>query len=520
MNSLISSTERNRPVVIGAGIGGLATGLRLAIAGCRPIILERSAEVGGKAHRVPVGEGLLVDGGPTVMTMLPVFEELYAAAGERFQEHVQLSKAEILARHFWDGSDHFDLFADLDRATEEVRRFAGAREAEGFVRFHDYAAQIYESVKDLFIYAPKPSPVKMLGRLGFSMIPTMIRASVHRKMWPAIAEYFQDERLRQLYGRYATYAGNNPFLTPATFNLIAAVEQQGVWRVQGGIHALAESMRSLIIARGGVVETESEVEELLVQKRRVVGVRLRDQRVIQSEQVVFNGDVQALSAGRLGESARAAVRSYPKRERSLSALTLCAAVDAPRAPLLHHNVYFSRDYRQEFRELESGQLPVDPTIYLCAQDRGDQSPSQSAERDASQPERLFALINAPARGDEGAPKAEEIERCQDQLMTTLQSLKVKIRRDHSVWTTPQKWDQRFPHSGGAIYGMVTRRWDSNLKRMGARSKLKGLYLAGGTVHPGAGVPMAAISGKIAADAVIQDSPLIERSPTMAISGGI
>ena len=506
-----------RPVVIGAGIGGLTAALRLAIDGRRPVVLERADQVGGKAHQVrldaPDGsprEPVFIDGGPTVMTMLNVFESLFADAGCTLQDRITIEPAQVLARHFWPDGSLLDLPADLDEAVESIRTFAGDAEADGFMRYHRYAARIYESVQDIFIFAPKPSPLAMM-KLAPTVLPRLIRADLRRTMWTALKSHFKDERLRQLFGRYATYTGNNPFMTPATFNLVAAVEQRGVWRVRGGIKALADALRDLIIERGGEVITGVEVAELESERGHVARVRLANGDVIKTDAVIFNGDVQALSAGLLGASPRRALPAYPKRERSLSALTLCAFAEMRDAPLLHHNVWFSADYRAEFEALERGVLPPDPTIYICAQDRGDtpvaaHTPSTSG----AAPERLFALVNAAARADLSPLSPEELSPCQTTVIEALRTLKVKTPLARAHWTTPSAWASRFPATGGAIYGRATRHWYSNLSRRGAETPLKGLYLAGGSVHPGAGVPMVALSGEIAARQLIRDHSLITR----------
>ena len=536
-----SSKDSERPLIIGGGIGGLTAALRLAIKGLRPIVLERADTVGGKAHQIDLSQCLAnrvtsndpinmsIDGGPTVMTMIHIFEELFSDAGANLYERLDITPAEVLARHFGRDGSQLDLFTDFDASYQAIKDFAGSSEANGFTLYHRYADQIYQSVSDIFIYSEKPSPLKMVSKMGLSILPRMLKADVHRKMWRSLSQYFKDDRLRQLFGRYATYAGNNPFMTPGTFNLIAAVEQNGVWRVRGGILALANALQDLIIRHGGEVRTSVDVSNIYSDHGRITGVWIKGEGLLKSSQVIFNGDVQALSSGLLGESVQTAVKAYPKRERSLSALTLCAMADMRKAPLIHHNVWFSDNYREEFESIESGRLPSDPTVYICAQDRGDQikrdpqppldihnksdeapmSKHSVSDSVSSHYERLFALVNAPARSDYSPLKPEEILTCQVTVNRILKQLEVTPSPIIQQWTTPTNWAERFPASGGAIYGRATRRWDSNLKRMGAKTKLKGLYLTGGSVHPGAGVPMAAISGNIAAAQLINDCALIE-----------
>jgi 1-hydroxycarotenoid 3,4-desaturase len=442
--------------------------------------------------------------------MLPVFENLFEGVGAQLEERVTLTRSEILARHFWSEGGRLDLHANLDQSYEAIRQFTGQREADGFLKFHKYAQAIYESVQDVFIYAPKPSPMRVIKQLGLSVMPRMLKADVQRTMWRSLKRFFRDPRLLQLFGRYATYAGNNPFICPATFNLIANVEQQGVWRVKGGIKALADAIADLVIERGGELQTNCHVDEILINEGRATGVRLSNGEELHASSVIFNGDVQALSQGALGDQARAAVRPYPAHERSLSALTLCAAIDARHAPLSHHNVFFSDDYYTEFAQLESGHLPDDPTLYLCAQHRGDESLSSPVSPDQSRAphfEPALALVNAPATADYAPLSTEELDQCKAYTLSLLERHQITPDPQRAIWRTPRGWSSLFPHSGGAIYGMASKKWDSTLRRPGAQTRVQGLYLTGGSVHPGAGVPMATLSGMIAASQLHMDSPL-------------
>ena len=167
----------NRPVIIGAGIGGLCAALDLAIRGYRPIVLEKGCRIGGKMDPVVVGD-TEVDGGPTVLTMTWVFEELFARAGARLDDYVHLSPAKRLARHFWPDTSQLDLFSDFDRSREAIKAFAGAKEADGFVRYHQYAREIFNNVDDVFIRAPKPTPWGVMKTLGVRAIPDF-SASTH-----------------------------------------------------------------------------------------------------------------------------------------------------------------------------------------------------------------------------------------------------------------------------------------------------------------------------------------------------
>jgi 1-hydroxycarotenoid 3,4-desaturase len=212
----------------------------------------------------------------------------------------------------------------------------------------------------------------------------------------------------------------------------------------------------------------------------------------------------------LGPAARRAAAPVAERNRSLSAVTWCLAARCEGFPLVRHNVVFSADYRAEFDDLFARRrLPRVPTTYICAQDRGDEglaSPGGAGGRGAHAPppagaERLLVLVNAPATG--GLPETE-IETCERTVFALLDRAGLKLTPEASLRTTPREFAALFPATGGALYGRATHGWQASFLRPGARSAIPGLYLAGGGAHPGAGVPMAAMSGRLAAEALIAD----------------
>lgn len=221
-----------RVIVIGAGIGGLAAALTLAAAGLDVTVLERADRVGGKMRSVPVG-GSAIEAGPTVFTMRWVFDELFEEAGTSLEAEIGLRPASLLARHAWSGRERLDLFADVATSADAIAAFAGPREAEGYRRFCARAAEVYRTLEGPFIRADRPSPVDLAQRVGLAGIGSLWRIQPFATLWSALGEYFRDPRLRQLFGRYATYCGASPFEAPATLMLVAHVEQVGVWTVEG-----------------------------------------------------------------------------------------------------------------------------------------------------------------------------------------------------------------------------------------------------------------------------------------------
>jgi 1-hydroxycarotenoid 3,4-desaturase len=321
-------------------------------------------------------------------------------------------------------------------------------------------------------------------------------------MWSALSGYFRTPELRQLFGRYATYTGSSPFEAPATLNLIAHVESQGVWRVTGGMSALARALEDLARGLGVELVFGADIASIDVRSGRVAGVVTRDGSRFPAHAVIANTDVSAL--GRLLGGSSRAPRATPPKERSLSAVTWACAGTASGFPLLHHNVFFSDDCTGEFHALfTERRMPATPTVYVCAQGLG----------------RFFTIINAPATGDEPSRWNEtEQRRCEEATSMALERAGLSIRATASEWTTPRDFEARFPTSGGALYGPAARGALSSFSREGARTKIRGLYLAGGSVHPGPGLPMVSLSGQLAASCVREDLASIAPSRAVVTSG--
>jgi 1-hydroxycarotenoid 3,4-desaturase len=503
-------------VVIGAGVGGLVAALELATAGFDVTVVERAAVPGGKLREMAVG-GANVDSGPTVFTMRRVFEEIFAAAGASLSDHLTLRPAETLARHAWTAEQRLDLFADVERTAEAIGSFAGAAEARRYGSFCDTARRIYTTLDEPYIRAEASGPLGLMRAVGLRGLADLWNIRPYASMWRALGDHFHDPRLRQLFGRYATYCGSSPFLAPATLMLLAHVERDGVWLVDGGMQRIAVALAGLAASHGAKFRYGTEVAEVMLEGGRATGVRLADGECLHADAVVVNADVAALAGGHLGSAASRAVAPQPAKRRSLSALTWTMLADAEDFPLLRHNVFFSGAYAAEFKDiLQRARLPSSPTVYVCAQDRGglDSATPRGAER-------LLCIVNAPANGDSRPFTSSEIKQCEASTFAQLArcGLNLKQTAESTRVTSPARFNQLFPGTGGALYGRASHGWRASFQRPGSRSRIAGLYLAGGSTHPGPGVPMAALSGRLAAAALTADRASTGRSRTVAMPGG-
>ncbi len=497
-------------VIIGAGMGGLGAAIDLAGKGVPVTLVEKASTPGGKMRTIDVA-GQAIDAGPTVMTLRSAFDDLFEEAGSSFEDHVGLITAERLARHAWDGTDTFDLYADPNESVEEVHRFFGSKQALLFRRFLKDGAKLYDALTANFLLQEQTGPVGLTTRMLMNNPGGALTLRPFSTLWSALGDYFPDKRLRQLFGRYATYCGASPWNAPATLMMIAELEQRGVWYVKGGMSKLAQGMARFAEQLGAEIRYNSPVDEIIVEGGRARGVRLEGGEVIRGRAVLSNGDPDALRTGLLGEEAQSALPKV-KMDRSLSALVWTATGMSSGFEPDRHNVIFSPNYADEFACLfKDRRIPDDPTIYICAQDRG-----AGSERDG--PERFLILINAPADGDTHSYTAEETDPWLDLTLNRMRACGLSLDIEAVTTTGPDGFAKLCPGSGGAIYGRALHGWQSAFQRPGARSKIPGLYLAGGGTHPGPGVPTSMLSGRTAARSILADLASMPRYHRAGIAG--
>ncbi len=520
----LATSAAPRVLVVGAGVGGLCAAARLAHQGLDVQVLERSAAPGGKMGQVWV-DGQALDSGPTVLTMRWVFDALFDSLGQSLDRHLALQPCAVLARHRWGANEQLDLSADLATSLAAIESFSSAAEAARYAAFCERAETVYRTLLRSFLCNSLPTPLSLTWRVlreqGLAGLGGLLRMAPFTTLWRALGQHFADPRLQQLFGRYATYCGTSPFNAPATLMLVAHVEREAVWQVPGGLHRLAQVLARCAQQQGARLRYGCEVQRLLLHDGRVSGVALANGETLQAEAVLFNGDAQALGQGLLGPALREALGRPVAPAPSLSALTWHLQAQTQGMALSHHNVFFAppAGYRGEFDAIAQGRLPADPTVYLCAQDR--QATAGDAPHDDA-PERLMLLVNAPPQSAGASLSNQDIATCEQRMWARLQQAGLNLRPTGQapVLTTPQDFAARFPGSHGALYGPASPGWRASFQaRPDGRTPVPGLYLAGGTVHPGPGVPMAALSGQRAAALIAQALASTRRFHPVLTPGG-
>lgn len=427
--------------VVGAGVGGLAAAIELAGAGHEVTVFERAAQPGGKCARREAG-GYTWDAGPSLLTMPWVFGDL----------DVELERVEPVTRYeFADGST-LELSADLPRALSALDAWSPGS-ATDWMRFLSVCASMWRA-SERFLTGPPPFPPR---RPQPGEPPPDPRDALAVKPWWTLRDLARhtarDPRLQTVIERFATYAGADPRRAPAALAVAGYVEHAfGAWHPRGGMYALVEAMVRKLDALGGVLELDRPVERIHVAHGRVWGVET-DRGAFVADAVVTDVDERVVRTKLLGKRAR-------RRTPSLSGLALLLGVDDP-APA-HHRILFPADYDAEFDDVFThGRMPRDPTLYVCA------PPGQG----------WFVLVNAPA-----APA--DWDATQQQVIDRLGVAPSVVER-----VTPADL-------GGPIYGAAPHGRLGAMRRPGNRIRgVDGLWLTGGTVHPGGGLPLVTLGGR-------------------------
>jgi 1-hydroxycarotenoid 3,4-desaturase len=430
------------------------------------------------------------------LTLPEVFDDVFAAAGQRFDDAVQLLSPEPAFHYAFADGTELDLPSDLEASIDAVGQQLSSRAAVEYRAYLQHAEAIWQAAAPHFVFAEAPSFGRLL-KLGPRRWSSFARVDALSSLERSIARFVSDPYLRDIFRRFATYNGSDVRKAPGTLGCIAHVELAlGARGVRGGLHALAVALERAATAVGVEFEFGVSVVEVLLTGGKASGVRCQDGRRLLAEQVLLNADVGALQDGLLASADRAG-SPWRRGLPSMSAYT--GVVRARRrAGRPAHAVAFPSDYLQEFVDIfDRGRTPEDPAIYVCA---GEVAHGREGWPNH---EPLFVMINAPAVSERTLLESEDVVR---ERMSALLVRRGIIESDDAFvwWRTPEDLATAFPGSRGALYGEAFHGPWAAFRRPDNRDRaVAGLFLASGSAHPGGGVPLAAQSGKQAAFAILK-----------------
>ncbi|WP_430779842.1 phytoene desaturase family protein [Actinoplanes sp. G11-F43] len=471
-------------VVIGAGVGGMAAALRLARAGHRVTVYERSAEVGGKLA-VYERDGFRFDTGPSLLTLPQVFEEL-----ELGLEPVPLDP---VVRHVFPDGTVLDSSSDHGVFLERIGAALGPEAAADWDRFWRRAARIWRASWDSVLR--RPVSAASLARMSWR-VPDLLAIAPGRSLRSLGRRHLRDPRLRMMLDRYATYTGTDPRRAPAALAAIPYAElAHGGWYLPGGLGTLSGALRAEIDRAGVRVVTRAEVAAVQADDQRVRGILLSSGEHVPADVVVSNVDALTLYRDLLPSPGRLTGLA----DRSLGGFVLLLGVRGHTPELAHHTVFFPRDYDAEFDAIFPGPgrraRPVDdPAVFVTRADDPAVHPAGG--------EAWFVLVNTPRHGTGWSAvdwrRPGLADAYADRILSVLaqRGVDVRDRLEFVETRTPADLAESAAAPGGAIYGTA-----GGLLRPANRGPVAGLHLVGGSVHPGGGLPMVALSARIVADEI-------------------
>ncbi|MCY7374387.1 MAG: phytoene desaturase [Pyrinomonadaceae bacterium] len=483
-------------IVIGAGLGGLSAAIRLAKSGFDVTVSEKNETVGGKVNSVEA-DGYKFDTGASLLTMRHVFEDLFNFCGKRLEDYLEIVALDPICRYFWTDRTVFDASSNIEKTEREIERIAPP-DVGNFARYLADSQRKYEIAEKTFLAHSLNDLPKLLRP---KYLKDLLAISSLKTLDKHNAGYFQSEKLRQLFNRFATYNGSSPYETPATFALVPFVEfGLGAWYVRGGIYEIPQALAKLADESGVKIRLNCAVEKIIVENEKAVGVLLENGETLRSDFVVANSDAIETYRNLLDEKFFS--KKLERREPSCSGFVLLLGVKKKFPQLAHHNIFFSDDYKAEFDALFKDLRPaMNPTIYICATSRTDETQSPDGC------ENLFVLVNAPYTSEKTDWQIEA-KNYRDLIIKKLENfgledLEKSIEFERII--TPADFEKKYRTNRGSIYGVSSNGIFSAFWRVPNRAKnVKNLYFVGGATHPGGGMPLVLLSGKMACELISRE----------------
>lgn len=490
-----------RVAVIGGGLGALSGAICLAQLGFCVQLFEKNPKIGGKVNEVVLGN-YRFDTGASLLTMPFIIDELFDFAGFSRSDYLDFMPIDPICRYFFADGSVMDASADKAKMKAAIKQLSPADE-EAYESFLEYAERIHMLTSEIFMFTPIHELKKLMK---FRYLRTLFRLhqiDPFRTVHQSVSRFFSDPRLIQLFDRYATYNGSDPFQAPATLNIIPYVEYGlGGYYIKGGIYRLVNALEMVARERGVQIHTSVKIEKIYQDGKYVNGVRANGQKIC-TDYVLCGADAVIAYDELIDESPNQR-KKLNRLEPSLSGMVFLWGVKNNHPQLEHHNIIFSSDYSAEFRQIfKHRQVPDEPTIYIAITSKTDAAHAPTGG------ENWFVLLNMPYLAP-GQMWEKEKVRMRSFVLARLRQMGLDIedRIEEEQIYTPKDFSELYASNQGSIYGISSNSKTTAFKRFPNRSRvLNRLYFAGGSVHPGGGIPLVILSGKMAATLIAADHGL-------------
>jgi phytoene desaturase len=476
-------------IIIGSGVGGLATAVRLARRGYRVKVFEANHSYGGKATKIEK-DGFFWGFGPSLFTLPELLDELFVLCGRKPEDYYKYHKIDPICRYFFSDGTRLNAYADRQKFAAEIETVT-SEPAEHVIAHLDKIKRVYYLTKDIFLFKSVHKACSYLNLKPFKALFHINDIGINTNLNKVNQQTFKDPRIVQLFNRYATYNGSDPYIAPATLNVIAHPEyNQGAYFLDGGMPDLSRSLYQLATELGVDFIFNSTVGKIEIKDKAAVGVVVNGQ-FHKADIVASNMDVVYTYRKLIPE--QKAPERILKQPKSTSAIIFYWGINRTFPELDLHNIFFSGDYPQEFHYLTEKKLIYhDPTVYIFI------SKKYQPQHAPDGKENWFTLINVPH--DAGQNWDELVAEARKNIMTKLnQSLGVDIEPliVSETINYPKSIEAQTLSYLGSLYGNASNnKYAAFLRHPNFSSKIKNLYFCGGSVHPGGGVPLCLLSAKI------------------------
>lgn len=483
-----------KAIVIGAGIGGLATALRLRKKGFHVHVYEANSYAGGKLHAITLGN-YRFDLGPSLFTMPHLVDELFRLFGKDPKTGFDYIQKQTICNYFWEDGTRFTATATPSEFCREAAETFNESE-ERISRYLENSKSKYDLTASLFLERSLHKLDTYLSADTLKAILGLGQLDLSNSLNGVNHKYFSNPKLVQLFNRYATYNGSSPFITPGIMSMIPHLEMHyGTFLPKGGMHEISQSLFRLAREVGVTFHFNQKVSAINVTQGKATGIRI-DGEQVNADLVVSNMDVMPTYRKLLPEEP--APEKTLKQERSSSAMIFYWGIEREFPELDLHNILFSDDYRKEFEYIfNKKDIIDDPTIYINITSKDE--PGDAPEGH----ENWFVMINAP--GNYGQDWEALIHRTKEVILQKIQRiLGVDIRphiREEFI-LDPRGIEANTSSYRGALYGAASNnRFAAFLRHPNFSNRIKNLYFCGGSVHPGGGIPLCLLSAKIVDDLI-------------------
>lgn len=493
---------KKKIIVIGAGVGGLATAVRLQSQGYDVTIYEKFDRVGGKMNLI-AGDGYNFDLGPTIVMMPEVYEDVFKFAGVNPKDYIPMEKIEPMYSLYYDDGDKLKVTTDYVEMNKMLEGIS-YNDAQGF---YEYIAEIYRRylvAKDDFIERSFRGPKDFYNPYT---IKQTFKLKTFDSAYHTISKYLEDDKLRKMLSFQTLYIGISPYNGPSIYTIIPMVEMlYGVWFIKGGMYTMANAMERLFKELGGNVYLNSEVDEIIFKDKKAIGIRLNGKEIY-ADYIVCNADFPYAMKNLVKDKevkGKYTDEKIDKMKYSCSCFLMYLGIDKKLDQMDCHNVFFAKDFDKNIEDIFTGTVPEDPSFYAYVPTKMDESLAPKGK------ESLYVLVPVPELSKSKENWDEEFvneykERILNIISNKINERDLKAHIEFEKLITPNDFKDKFNVYNSATFGLAPTLFQSNYYRPHNKYKYaENLYFAGSSVHPGAGVPMVLTSAKLACEEIIRD----------------